>query len=64
MSYHHEEEHTILLITIVVLAVAAVGIFSAYQYFTPKPPEELGFFAASSLTQPFQNLQTQFESQV
>ena len=51
-----------LILLVVVLAVAAVGVYSAYQYFTPKPVEELRVFAAASLTKPFQALQPQFEA--
>ncbi len=51
-----------LVIIVILLAVSAVGVFSAYQYFTPKPAEELRVFAAASLTKPFQALQSQFEA--
>ncbi|MGD0803950.1 MAG: molybdate ABC transporter substrate-binding protein [Candidatus Bathyarchaeia archaeon] len=51
-----------LVLLVVILAVSAVGLYAAYQYFTPKPAEELRVFAAASLTVPFQSLQSQFES--
>ena len=51
-----------MFLLVSLLAVSAVGIYSAYQYFTPKPAEELRVFAAASLTVPFQSLQSQFES--
>jgi molybdate transport system substrate-binding protein len=50
-----------LVLLVVILAVSAVGVYAAYQYFTPKPAE-LRVFAAASLMVPFQNLQSQFES--
>jgi molybdate transport system substrate-binding protein len=55
------KRNTMLLIAIV-LVVAIAGVYSAYQYLTPKTAEELRVFAAASLTKPFQSLQTQFES--
>ncbi len=45
----------------IVLVVALAGIYTAYQYLTPKPAEQLTVFAAASLTKPFQALEAGFE---
>jgi molybdate transport system substrate-binding protein len=55
------KRNTLVIIT-VILALSAAGIYTAYQYLTPKPAEELRVFAAASLTKPFQSLQNQFET--
>jgi molybdate transport system substrate-binding protein len=54
------KRNTVILIGIV-LVVALAGIYTAYQYLTPKPAEQLTVFAAASLTKPFQALEAGFE---
>ncbi len=50
-----------MILILVILAVGTLGVYTAYQYLTPKPAEELRVFAAASLTVPFQAIQSDFE---
>ncbi len=50
----------IVLVAVVLLVVVA-GAYTAYQFLTPKPAEQLTVFAAASLTKPFQALEAGFE---
>ena len=53
------KRNTMILVALVVV-VALAGVYTAYQFLTPKPSEKLTVFAAASLTKPFQTLATNF----